>query len=183
MAPRVERHGFFQVGAIPARAGGGRRHQQCGQPLFRGGIAPHVEAVGVERFFKRLDLRLGHRHFGFAQLGEILGADIGCQQADDHDDDQQFEQGKAARMARCRKVLPVCCMHPVTPYCLPSIHCVAARGGWPRTGDTRLPDAYQPTMPVMVNTIFSLLCEQQIPAETIQCARNRDGAARAWLAA
>jgi len=56
------------------------------------------------------------------------------------------------------------------------------RGGWPRTGDTRLPDAYQPTMPVMVNTIFSLLCEQQIPAETIQCVRKRHGAARAWLA-
>jgi hypothetical protein len=53
-------------------------------------------------------------------------------------------------------------MHPLTPYRLPSIHCIATRGESPHPGDTRLPDPYQPTMPLMVNTIFYLYCEQQI---------------------
>jgi len=103
-APGILRHAFLQVGAIPLGAGARRCGHQGVQALFRAGIAANVEAVGVERLVEGFDLRLRHRHFGLAELREILGTDIGREQADDHDHYQQLEQGEtrlgAARATR-----------------------------------------------------------------------------------
>src|SRR5450830_890352 len=111
VAPGIERHGLLQIRPVPLGTGRGGRRQQGGQALFRAGIAAHVEAEGVERFFKRLNLGLGDGHFRFAQLRKIFGADIGGQQADDDDHHQQFEQGKSG-LAFAAAAWCSYCVHP-----------------------------------------------------------------------
>ena len=94
IAPGVNRNILLQIRTVPARLVVGTIAQGI-QPGLRGGIVPVIEAVRFERPGKRLDLRAGGGHFGFAELRHIARTDVGCQQADDGDHDQQFEQSES----------------------------------------------------------------------------------------
>ncbi|MNZ78424.1 hypothetical protein D3C78_969930 [compost metagenome] len=55
-----------------------------------------VEPVQVQRLGQALDLRAGHLHFRLAELGKVFRPDDAGEQAQHHEDHQQFEQGEAA---------------------------------------------------------------------------------------
>ncbi|EEF23024.1 conserved hypothetical protein, partial [Ricinus communis] len=104
MSPRVQRYFFFQVGAIPLRDGARFVDERC-EAFFRGRIAAYIEPECIERLLESGDLGFRHRALGFAELGKVLGTDIGGKHANDHNDDQQFEQGKSteATMELCMR--------------------------------------------------------------------------------
>lgn len=59
-----------------------------------------LQTVQIQGFAQAFYLRLGHLHFGAAQLGEILRRDDAGQQPEHHQHHQQFEQGEPALSTR-----------------------------------------------------------------------------------
>jgi hypothetical protein len=55
-----------------------------------------LQAVKVQGLAQSFNLRLGHLHFGTAQLSEIFRRDDAGQQPQHHQHHQQFEQSEAA---------------------------------------------------------------------------------------
>ena len=100
VAPRVERHGETQVGALPVNFASGRRVERS-QALFGGGVMSDVDTIVVQRLAQLTDLQARDLDLGFADLGEVARADVTYQQADDDEHDEEFQQGEAAgdRMA------------------------------------------------------------------------------------
>jgi len=63
------------------------------------------QPIQIQRLAQAFDLRLGHFHFGAAQLGEIFGRDDPGQQTEHHQHHEQFEQGETALATRMKMQL------------------------------------------------------------------------------
>ncbi|MNT17597.1 hypothetical protein D3C72_1527530 [compost metagenome] len=77
--------------------GGG---DQCLQPLFGRRVMADLQAVQVQGLAQAFYLRLGHLHFGTAQLREIFRRDDAGQQPQHHQHHQQFKQCEPALGSR-----------------------------------------------------------------------------------
>src|SRR5258707_771944 len=97
VTPGVERDFLPQVGSAPRERLpiAGRGLPEGGEALAGGGIAPCVEAIGVERGTEHFDLRAGGDVFRFADVFEDVGRDHARQYRDDDDDDEDFDEGEA----------------------------------------------------------------------------------------
>src|SRR6185295_3384166 len=97
-APGIRGHGFLEIRALPGLGGLRLSHQRL-EAFLRARIAPHVEAVLVERFLERLDLRPRDLDLGPAHLGEVARGHVPGEQADDHDHHEELEQRETGWLA------------------------------------------------------------------------------------
>src|SRR5208337_2211704 len=92
-SPGVVRQPLFKIRPLPfinTRIG-----YQRSQALLRGGVAPDIQPVLVERLSKQLDLGFCSRLFTLTQFWEKLGTYQCCQKPQNHKDYKQFHESKS----------------------------------------------------------------------------------------